>query len=181
MSFVILALWKLWSVFCDLNTLKILVSGLWYEYFENCGMCFVIWALWKLWSVFCDLNTLKILVSGLCYEFFENSGMCFVIWILWKFWSLVCDMIYLTAIGLPPVGSSKVPIYTQTIHRTKQSTQTIHRTTQFNMNTSKILFSLLWYECFENSGLCFVLWILWKLCYAFFDMNTLKIMVGVLW
>jgi hypothetical protein len=42
------------------------------------------------------------------------------------------DMIYLTAIGLPPVGSSTVHIYTQTIHtRTTQSTQTIYRTTQF--------------------------------------------------
>ena len=40
-------------------------------------------------------------------------------------------MIYLTAIGLPPGGSSKVHIYTQTIQRTTKSTQTIHRTTQF--------------------------------------------------
>ena len=40
-------------------------------------------------------------------------------------------MIYLfTAIGLTPGGSSAVYIYTQTIHRTTQSTQTIHRTTQ---------------------------------------------------
>jgi hypothetical protein len=39
-------------------------------------------------------------------------------------------MIYLlTAIGLTPGGSSTVHIYTQTIHRTTQSTQTIHRTT----------------------------------------------------
>jgi len=41
------------------------------------------------------------------------------------------DMIYLTAIGLTPFGSSTVHIYTQTIHRTTQSTQTMHRTTQF--------------------------------------------------
>jgi hypothetical protein len=39
-------------------------------------------------------------------------------------------MIYLTAIGLTPGGSSTVPIYSQTIHRTTQSTQTIRRTTQ---------------------------------------------------
>jgi len=38
-------------------------------------------------------------------------------------------MIYLlTAIGLTPDGSSTVHIYTQTIHRTTQSTQTINRT-----------------------------------------------------
>ena len=36
----------------------------------------------------------------------------------------------LIAIRLTPGGSSTVNIYTQTIHRTTQSTQTIHRTTQ---------------------------------------------------
>ena len=40
-------------------------------------------------------------------------------------------MIYLTAIGLSPGGSSTVHIYTQTIQRTTLSTQTIHRTKQF--------------------------------------------------
>jgi len=41
-------------------------------------------------------------------------------------------MIYLiTAVALTPGGSSTVHIYTQTIHRTTQSTQKIHRTTQF--------------------------------------------------
>jgi hypothetical protein len=39
-------------------------------------------------------------------------------------------VIYLTAIGLTPGGSSTVHIYTQTMHRTTKSTQTIHRTTQ---------------------------------------------------
>jgi predicted S18 family serine protease len=44
---------------------------------------------------------------------------------------MIYDMIYfLTAIGLTPGGSSTVHIYTQTVHRTTQSTQTIHRTTQ---------------------------------------------------
>ena len=32
-------------------------------------------------------------------------------------------MIYLTAIGLPPGGSSTVHTYTKTIHRTTQSTE----------------------------------------------------------
>ena len=46
---------------------------------------------------------------------------------------LFYDMMYLlTAIGLPPGGSSTVHIYTQTIHRTTQPTQTIHRATQFS-------------------------------------------------
>jgi hypothetical protein len=43
---------------------------------------------------------------------------------------MIYDMICLTAVGLTPGGSSTVHIYTQTIHRTTQSTQTIHRTTQ---------------------------------------------------
>jgi len=37
----------------------------------------------------------------------------------------------LTAIGLTPGGSSTVHIYSQTVHRTTQSTQRIHRKTQF--------------------------------------------------
>jgi len=34
----------------------------------------------------------------------------------------IYDMIYLTAIGMAPGGSSRVHIYTQTIHRTTQFT-----------------------------------------------------------
>jgi len=44
---------------------------------------------------------------------------------------VIYDMIYLTAIVLTPGGGSAVHIYTQTLHRTTQSTQTIHWTTQF--------------------------------------------------
>ena len=40
------------------------------------------------------------------------------------------DMIYLTAIGLTPGGSSTVHIYTQTIHEQHNGHKTIHRTTQ---------------------------------------------------
>jgi hypothetical protein len=40
-------------------------------------------------------------------------------------------MIYLTAIGLSPGGSSTVHIYTQTVYRKTHSTQTIRITTQF--------------------------------------------------
>ena len=40
-------------------------------------------------------------------------------------------MIYLTAVRLTPGECSTVHIYTQTIHRTTQSTQTINRTAQF--------------------------------------------------
>jgi len=36
-------------------------------------------------------------------------------------------MIYLTAIGFPPGGSSTVHIYTQTIHRTTQNKQYIEQ------------------------------------------------------
>ena len=43
-------------------------------------------------------------------------------------------MIHLTAIGQPPVGSSTVHIYTQTIHRTTQNKQYVeqHKNTQNN-------------------------------------------------
>jgi hypothetical protein len=40
-------------------------------------------------------------------------------------------MIYLTAIGLPPGGSSTEHIYTQTTHRTTHSTRTIHGITKY--------------------------------------------------
>jgi hypothetical protein len=62
-------------------------------------------------------------------------------------------LIYLlTAIGLPPGGGSTAHIYTQTIHRTTQSTQSIHRTTQLTN----------WEECgpcplFASYTLAFVL------------------------
>jgi len=45
---------------------------------------------------------------------------------------MIYDMIYLTAIGLTPGGSSTIHIYTQTIHRTTHYRhKTIHSTTQF--------------------------------------------------
>ena len=44
---------------------------------------------------------------------------------------LAHDMIYLTAIGLTPSGSSTVHIYTQTIHEQHNGHKTIHRTTQY--------------------------------------------------
>ena len=39
----------------------------------------------------------------------------------------IYDMIYLTAIGLTPGGSSTVHIYTQTVHRTTQNKQYIEQ------------------------------------------------------
>jgi len=51
--------------------------------------------------------------------------------IIYDICCMIYDMIYLTAIGLTPGGSSTAHIYTQTIHRTTQSTQPIQRTTQF--------------------------------------------------
>jgi len=49
---------------------------------------------------------------------------------------MVLYIIYLiNAIGLTPGGSSTVRIYTQTIHRTTQSTQTMHITTQIHKTT----------------------------------------------
>ena len=42
----------------------------------------------------------------------------------------IYDMMYLTATGLTPGGSSTVHIYTQTVHRTTQLTQITYRKTQ---------------------------------------------------
>jgi len=42
---------------------------------------------------------------------------------------LLIRYILLTAIGLPPGGSSTVHIYTQTVHRTTQNKQCINNTT----------------------------------------------------
>jgi hypothetical protein len=62
-----------------------------------------------------------------CYTALMSSAM----WCSSKLRKYCYDMIYLTAVGLPPSGSSTVHIYTQIIHRTTQSTHTIHRTTHF--------------------------------------------------
>jgi len=59
---------------------------------------------------------------GMIYDM--TYGMIYVIYNIY-------DIYLLTAIGLTPGGSSTVHIYTQTVHRTTQSTQTIHRTTHF--------------------------------------------------
>ena len=47
-------------------------------------------------------------------------------------------MIYLTAIGLTPGGSSTVHIYTQTIHEQQNGHKTIHRTTQLIHGTTQL-------------------------------------------
>ena len=56
-------------------------------------------------------------------------------------------MLYLlTAIRLPPSGSSTVHIYAQTIHRTKQLARTIHKTTQSTLIIHRTT-QLIWEEC----------------------------------
>ena len=51
-------------------------------------------------------------------------NMIFIIrYMMWYMTYEIRDMIYLTAVGLTPGGSSTVLIYTQTIHRTTQRTQ----------------------------------------------------------
>jgi hypothetical protein len=85
----------------------------------------IYWVLHKndffFWQIYVVGNSATFLgVRGECATSLSDF---YQIWIWYD--------IYLTAIGLPPVGSSTGRIYTQTIHRTTQSTQTIHRTTQF--------------------------------------------------
>ena len=47
----------------------------------------------------------------------------------------VYDMIYLTANGLPPAGSSTVHIYTQTIHRTTHDKVSLSKEHQTHTHT----------------------------------------------
>jgi len=62
----------------------------------------------------------------ICYGIIWYDTILYDIW-----YDILRYDIYLTAVGLILGGSSNVHIYTQTIHRTTQSTQIIHRTTQF--------------------------------------------------
>ena len=61
----------------------------------------------------------------ICYGIYDIWYDIYDIW-----YDMRHGIIYLTAIGFTPGGSSTVHIYTQTIHRTTKSTQAIHRTTQ---------------------------------------------------
>ena len=47
-------------------------------------------------------------------------------------------MIYLTAVGLTPGGSSTVHIYTQTTHEQHNGQKSIHRTTQLMHETTQL-------------------------------------------
>jgi len=80
-----------------------------------------------------DIITLKY-YTCIWYDIWYDMIWCDVMW---------CDvMIYLTAVELTPGGSSTVHIYTQTIHRTAQSTQTIPRathSTQTIYRTTKLI------------------------------------------
>jgi hypothetical protein len=76
------------------------------------------------WTLLMQNKTLTVhsakLQKGRCDQnaCLARSQKCFIIY----------DMIYLlTAIGLPPGGSSTVHIYTQTIHRTTQNKQYIEQ------------------------------------------------------
>ena len=69
------------------------------------------------------------MIPKICFYFPQNAIYFVVL-------SFPLQMIYLlTAVWLTPGGSSTVHIYTQTTHRTTQSTQTVHRTTQLNRTT----------------------------------------------
>jgi len=114
---------------------------MWYMWYD-------IWydVMWYMWYMtWCDM--MYDMWYDVIYMIWYDVIWYDVIW--YMIWCDVYDMIYdirydvmwydmiylLTAIGLPPGGSSTVHIYTQTIHRTTQSTQTIRRTTQFTYTT----------------------------------------------
>ena len=63
------------------------------------------------------------------YDIYDTILYDIILYDIW--YDILRYDIYLTAVGLILGGSSNVHIYTQTIHRTTQSTQIIHITTQF--------------------------------------------------
>jgi hypothetical protein len=98
----------------------------WYEIYD------MIWNIWydMIWNIWYDMKyDIWYDIWNIWYEMIWNmiyDMICYMIWYDMKWY----DMIYLlTAIGLTSGGSSTVHIYTQTIHRTTQSTQTMYRTT----------------------------------------------------
>jgi hypothetical protein len=101
-----------YMIWCD-----IWYDVMWYDMIVYVMIWYDIYDM--LW---CDMIWCDMIWYGMVYDMiWYDTIRCDVIY----------DMIYLTAIGLPLGGSSRVHIYTQTIHRTIQSTLTIHGTTQF--------------------------------------------------
>jgi hypothetical protein len=126
-----------------------------YDIWYN-AIWYMIWYMirYDIWydTIRCDAIRYDIWY-GIWYDIWYDM-MRYVIWyIIW--YMIWYDMTYLlTAIGLTPVGSSTVHIYTQRIHRTAHLTQTIHRTTQLTN----------WEECgpctvFASYTLAFAFWL----------------------
>jgi len=93
---------------------------IWYDIYDM--MWYMIWCV--IWYM----------IYHIWYDIYDMIWYDMIYDVIWyMIWYMIrYDMIYLlNAIGLKPFGSSTVHIYTQTVHRTTQSTQTIHRTTQF--------------------------------------------------
>jgi len=94
---------------------------IWYDMM----ICYhMIW-WYDIWYVWCDMTWYD-MIHDIWYGRIRYDTM----WYDMGWYDIWYDTKYLTAIGLPPGGSSTVHIYTQTINRTTHSTQTIHRTTQ---------------------------------------------------
>jgi hypothetical protein len=107
---------------------------------------YVIYDIW--YDIWYDITWYDTIHDMTCYDmlwydliYMTRYIMWYMIYYIWydtwhdmirydMIYDMIYDivyMIYLTAIGFTPSGSSTVYIHTQTIHRT-QSTQTIHRT-----------------------------------------------------
>jgi hypothetical protein len=98
---------------------------IWYIWWYNIISCYDIYDIWDI----CDAVWYDIWYDNIIW--YIRYVMIYDIW-NYTIYDTIHDMIYLlTAIGLTPGVSSTVHIYTQTVHKTTQSTQTIHITTQF--------------------------------------------------
>ena len=100
---------------------------IWYDIWYDMMWCDVMWyMIWydMIWydMIWCDVMWCDVMWCDMWCDIWYEMIWCDVIYdMIWN------DTIYLTAIGLPPGGSSTVHIYTK-IHRTTQNKQNIDNT-----------------------------------------------------
>jgi hypothetical protein len=88
---------------------------IWYDmiWYDRINMICYAMLWYMIWiNMICDAMIWYDILYDIIYI------ICFMIW-----YEMIYDMIYLTAIGLPPGGSSTVHSYTQTIHKTTKNKQ----------------------------------------------------------
>ena len=103
-----------------------LYDMIWYDIYMICDIWYMLYdMIWYDIYMICDIwyDICYMIWYGMIYMWYMIWYMWYDIWYDMMYDMIYYDMIYLlTAIVLTPGGSSTVHIYTQTIHRTTQST-----------------------------------------------------------